>query len=88
MISKFNSKLEYQIKISKLSITCIAGFFSNYSVLAQLGFSLAWLGWAVTKIQTHCFFLLWESSGFFFLAVFECKTFYLGNPDYSVAFSV
>ena len=22
--------------------------FSNYSVLAQLGFSLAWIGWAVT----------------------------------------
>ena len=24
--------------------------YSNYSVLAQLGFSLAWLGWAVTIV--------------------------------------
>ena len=27
MISKFNSKLEYQIKIGKLSIARFAGFF-------------------------------------------------------------
>ena len=49
MISKFNSKLEYQIKIGKLSITRFAGFllsfFSNYSgTQPGLGLAWAWLG--------------------------------------------
>ena len=37
-------------------------FFSNYSVLAQLGFSLAWLGWAVTKIPAVSGFLPFPGS--------------------------
>ena len=44
MISKFNSKLEYQIKIGKLSITRFAGFF--YSRF----FTLTWRRGKITLI--------------------------------------
>ena len=48
MISKFNSKLEYQIKIGKLSITHFAGFFNvNYLLVSWV------VEWKVKNPQKH-----------------------------------